>query len=132
MRLLNVPPFKVGDRVCPLGWTTVCRVIENRHTRGAWESRLGSFWFPCDRLKRVNENTTEETPSGATVEEVMRSGNQYPPTRIVENIPSTDYVREYRYIVQDSVNGIPVYIPQMNPVQAGMYWLPGDTPPTTT
>ena len=91
MKLKNLPPFKVGDRVRTIWTPRVFTVKEIRHA-GDWQAKIAGYWITCRTLIRINENTTEESPSGAAVEEVMRSGNQYPPTRVVESIPSTDYV----------------------------------------
>ena len=70
MRLLNVPPFKVGDRVCLVLGSRDYTVKEVRHYNGKWDVKLdiGGWWYNASMFKRVNENTTEESPSGATVE----------------------------------------------------------------
>lgn len=132
MKLLNLPPFKVGDRVRVVtGGNRDYLVTELRNKDRKWEIKLNGWWYTATWFMRINENTTEESPSGATVEHVMRSGNQYPPTRVVESVPSTVDCPVYRCIV-DFHNGLPVYIPQANPVQAGVCWLPDGTQPITT
>ena len=86
MKLLNLPPFKVGDRVQTVWGPRTYTVYEVRYA-GGWQANIAGYWIACKALLRINENTTEESPSGATVEEVMRSGNQYPPTYVVETTP---------------------------------------------
>lgn len=126
MKLLNVPPFKVGDRVHRVHCSRLYVIEELRHTRGAWEARMSNWWYPCDRLKRANENTTEESPSGAAVdltpiqqsrEAVSRTFNTNPCGNLVHTGPNT-----FQYTMNGSVYS----------VNWGSVSIPGDTPPTTT
>lgn len=126
MRLLNVPPFKVGDRVRTIWSPSKFTVREFRHRNGQWSAKLNGWWYPCTVLMRINENTTEESPSGAAVdltpiqqsrEAVSRTFNTNPCDNLVHTGPNT---------FQYTMNGSTIV------VNWGSVSIPGDTPPTTT
>lgn len=106
MRLLNVPPFKVGDRVRLLrSYRHSYGVEELRNLNGRWEIRLGSWWYYAANFERVNENTTEESPSGAAVALTPIQQSREAVSRTFNTNPCGNLVHTGPNIFQYTMNG---------------------------
>lgn len=125
MKLLNVPPFKVGDRVRTVWTPRVFTVKEIRHA-GGWQAKIAGYWIMCKTLIRINENTTEENPSGAAVDLTPIQQSREAVSRTFNTNPCDNLVHTGPNSFEYTMNGSTIV------VNWGSVSIPGDTPPTTT
>jgi hypothetical protein len=62
MKPINIPPFKVGDRVYSELWRRFRTVDRIERDGGSWWFFEGSYLCCCDDYERINEETPDQRP----------------------------------------------------------------------